>query len=120
MIKKSEARSPIDFFVGLRIRERRTMLGLTQGQFGDRIGVTCQQVLKYERGTNRVSAGRLYVIARELGVPLESFFEGIEQNDGRPPRRGHRLLDTMRNVGEIKEEDRLEALGLLVRALAGA
>jgi transcriptional regulator with XRE-family HTH domain len=119
MIKKSEGRSPIDLFVGSRIRERRTMLGLTQGQFGDMIGVTCQQILKYERGTNRVSAGRLYVIARELGVPLESFFEGLEQNDGQPPKRGYRLLDIMRNIGEIKSEDRLEALGKVVRALAG-
>jgi DNA-binding XRE family transcriptional regulator len=60
----------IDRHVGARVRERRIMLGLTQQQLADLIGVTYQQAHKYERGINRVSAGRLYEIAQVLSVPV--------------------------------------------------
>ena len=65
----------IDRHVGARVRERRIMLGLTQQQLADLIGVTYQQAHKYERGINRVSAGRLYEIAQVLSVPIGYFFE---------------------------------------------
>ena len=68
----------IDRHVGARIRERRIMLGLTQQQLADLIGVTYQQAHKYERGINRVSAGRLFEIARVLSVPVSYFFEGLD------------------------------------------
>ena len=67
-----------DRHVGGRIRERRIMLGLTQQQLADLIGVTYQQAHKYERGINRVSAGRLWEIARVLTVPVSYFFDGID------------------------------------------
>ncbi len=73
----------IDRHVGARIRESRIMLGLTQQQLADLIGVTYQQAHKYERGINRVSAGRLYQIARALSVPVGSFFEGLEEPQSR-------------------------------------
>jgi DNA-binding XRE family transcriptional regulator len=66
----------IDRHVGARIRERRIMLGLTQQQLADLIGVTYQQAHKYERGINRVSAGRLFEVAQVLGVPVSYFFDG--------------------------------------------
>src|SRR5207253_6079429 len=69
----------IDRHVGARIRERRIMLGLTQQQLADLIGVTYQQAHKYERGINRVSAGRLYEIAQVLSVPIGYFFEGLDE-----------------------------------------
>ena len=68
----------IDRHVGGRVRERRIMLGLTQQQLADLIGVTYQQAHKYERGINRISAGRLYEIAQVLSVPIGYFFDGLE------------------------------------------
>src|SRR5258708_34903553 len=80
----------IDRHVGARIRESRIMLGLTQQQLADLIGVTYQQAHKYERGINRVSAGRLYQIARPPRVPAGSVFEGLggAQNRGHGAREG--------------------------------
>ncbi len=66
-----------DRHVGARIRDRRVMLGLSQQQMADLIGVTYQQTHKYEHGINRISAGRLYEIAQVLRVPLSFFFEGL-------------------------------------------
>src|SRR5512133_4381836 len=76
----------IDRYVGARIRERRIMLGLTQQQLADLIGVTYQQAHKYERGINRVSAGRLFEIAQVLSVPVNYFFDGLEQDGERAIR----------------------------------
>src|SRR6516162_9227930 len=70
-VRRSTSRTQdIDRHVGARIRERRIMLGLTQQQLADLIGVTYQQAHKYERGINRVSAGRLFEVAQVLGVPV--------------------------------------------------
>jgi transcriptional regulator with XRE-family HTH domain len=68
----------IDRQVGARIRECRIMMGLTQQQMAELIGVTYQQAHKYEKGTNRVSAGRLYAFAQALEVEVTYFFEGVE------------------------------------------
>src|SRR6266404_3205624 len=67
----------VDRHVGARIRVRRMMLGVTQREFAALLGVTYQQAYKYERGHNRISAGRLFEIARVLGVPVTFFFEGL-------------------------------------------
>ena len=66
--------NPIDFHVGSRLRLRRTLLGMTLEQLGEAMGLTFQQVQKYERGSNRIGAGRLFDLARVLGVPVEFFF----------------------------------------------
>jgi transcriptional regulator with XRE-family HTH domain len=66
---------PLDTHVGQKLRQRRLMLGLTQEKLGGLLGLTFQQVQKYERGQNRVSASRLYEIARALRVPVAYFFE---------------------------------------------
>ena len=68
----------VDHYVSLRIRQRRIMLGLTQQQMAELIGVTYQQAHKYETGINRISAGRLYQIAQALGVEISYFFEDVE------------------------------------------
>jgi transcriptional regulator with XRE-family HTH domain len=71
----------IDIEVGQRIRIQRLAAGLSQSELAERIGVTFQQVQKYEKGTNRVGAGRLTKIARVLNVPVGSFFDGREEID---------------------------------------
>jgi transcriptional regulator with XRE-family HTH domain len=109
----------IDRHVGARIRERRIMLGLTQQQLADLIGVTYQQAHKYERGINRVSAGRLFEIAQVLGVPVSYFFDGLEQGSERGISPRERMcLDLARNFAQIPNERHQEALSQLARALA--
>lgn len=68
---------PVDVHVGKRLRLRRTLLGMSQEQLAAAVGVTFQQIQKYERGANRVSASRLYDVARVLGVDISFFFEDI-------------------------------------------
>lgn len=68
----------IDKHVGLRMRKRREALGISQGRLGRHLGLTFSQIQKYEKGSNRIGAGRLYQIAAFLGVPPSHFFEGID------------------------------------------
>lgn len=108
-----------DKHVGARIRERRIMLGLSQQQMANMIGVTYQQAHKYERGINRISAGRLYEIAQVLGVPVSYFFDGLE--DARAPGLNDRqrmCLELARNFAAISNEKYQEALSQMARALA--
>jgi transcriptional regulator with XRE-family HTH domain len=122
MAKPKRGRSTattIDDHVGGRIRERRIMLGLTQQQLAEMIGVTYQQAHKYERGINRVSAGRLFEIARALGTPINHFYEGIGQEGPRQTTPHQRmLLEIARNFTEIRNEKHQEAMSQLARALA--
>ncbi|MFZ2102223.1 MAG: helix-turn-helix domain-containing protein [Oricola sp.] len=74
--------NPIDIHVGGRIRLRRTMLGMSQEKLGEALGITFQQVQKYEKGTNRVGASRLQNIAAVLGVPVSFFFEDAPGDGG--------------------------------------
>lgn len=69
---------PVDVHVGKRIRHRRWMVGMTQQQLGEVVGIKFQQIQKYETGMNRVSASRLWDIATALDVSISFFFEGIE------------------------------------------
>ncbi len=69
--------SPIDVHVGTRIRLRRTLLGMSQERLGDALGLTFQQVQKYERGVNRVGASRLFDLSRVLDVPISFFFDDM-------------------------------------------
>ena len=78
-MKDSKLPSGIDRVVGQRIRWRRRELKLTQERLGELLELTFQQVQKYEKGVNRVSAGRLYEIAGVLGVPISYFFDGAEE-----------------------------------------
>ncbi len=74
---RSKGISPIDGHVGARVRLRRTLLGMTQTTLGDALGLTFQQVQKYERGTNRISSSRLYEMSQVLDVSIEYFFEDM-------------------------------------------
>ncbi len=92
--------NPTDMHVGSRIRLRRNMLGMSQEKLGENLGITFQQIQKYEKGTNRVGASRLQAIANILGVPVAFFFEDLPGPEGgRKPRlRGrsfHHLRDRL-------------------------
>ena len=81
--------NPVDIHVGIRIRRRRILLGFTQQKLAEALKITFQQVQKYERGANRISASKLYEIARALKAPVGWFFEGLtdptaEAGDGDP------------------------------------
>ncbi len=109
----------VNRYVGVRIRERRITLGLTQQEMAKLIGVTYQQAHKYERGINRVSAGRLYDIARALSVSVGYFFEQLE-DAGRlemAPRQRMRL-ELARNFAQITNQRHQEAVSFLARALS--
>jgi transcriptional regulator with XRE-family HTH domain len=82
--------SPIDVHVGSRIRLRRTLLGMSQEKLGDALGLTFQQVQKYERGVNRVGASRLFDISRVLDVPISFFFDDMPEGMDATPMSGPR------------------------------
>ncbi len=108
----------VDRYVGARIRERRIMMGLTQQEMAELIGVTYQQAHKYERGINRVSAGRLFDIAQALGVPVSHFFDGLEDGvELAATPRQRMCLELARNFGQITNQRHQEALSFLARAL---
>ncbi|MEL6315553.1 MAG: helix-turn-helix domain-containing protein [Pseudomonadota bacterium] len=71
---------PVDVHVGKRVRHRRWMVGMTQQQLAEKVGIKFQQIQKYETGMNRVSASRLWDIADVLGVPVSFFFEGLSED----------------------------------------
>ncbi len=118
--KKVKGRAQeVDRYVGARIRERRIMLGLTQQNIAELIGVTYQQAHKYERGINRVSAGRLYDIAQALNVPVGHFFEQLEDAARLEMTPRQRMcLELARNFTQITNQRHQEALSFLARALS--
>src|SRR5271155_462078 len=69
--------NPVDVQVGNRVRIRRMLIGMSQERLGDLLGLTFQQVQKYEKGVNRIGAGRLYEVSRILNVPIDFFYEGL-------------------------------------------
>lgn len=130
----------IDAHIGLRLRQRRWLLGLTQQQLGERVGIKFQQVQKYETGQNRISASRLWELARAVDVPIGYFFDGLseelkpdadvdasssEQGDlladreaaelvrayyATPEAQRRRLYELVRAMGEAAELERSETL----------
>src|SRR6478752_3660588 len=95
----------IDRHVGARMRERRIMLGLTQQQMAELIGVTYQQAHKYEKGVNRIAGGRLYTIAQALGVEVGYFYEGMQAQPDRfePTAQQRLILELSRNFAAISD-----------------
>ena len=77
--------NPIDAQVGNRVRIRRMLIGMSQEKLGDLLGLTFQQVQKYEKGVNRIGAGRLFEVSRILGVPIDFFYEGVGAPAGERP-----------------------------------
>jgi transcriptional regulator with XRE-family HTH domain len=90
MVDNKKKPNPVDVHVGSRIRLRRNMLGMSQEKLGENLGITFQQIQKYEKGTNRVGASRLQAIASILGVPVSFFFEDAP---GQEPGRAMGLAE---------------------------
>lgn len=103
---------PVDAHVGKRVRHRRWMIGMTQQQLADKVGIKFQQIQKYETGMNRVSASRLWDIADAMGVSISFFFEGLNEAEGAKPAGSPDLtadkeaLDLLRSYYAIPEAQR--------------
>ena len=116
--------SPIDAHVGARIRLRRTLMGMSQERLGDSLGLTFQQIQKYERGVNRVGASRLYDLARVLDVPISFFFDDMPeplagvyggQTSGVGGKRSYAFAENQEGFGGAADEamNRRETLDLV-------
>ena len=113
------AAQDVDRVIGERVRMRRVMLGMSQQQLADVVGVTYQQAHKYERGLNRISASRLLMIAKALNVDVTSFFEGLaEAKDVTPTPQQRMLLELGRNFAALPSRRHQLALCDLARMMA--
>ena len=113
----------VDAIVGERIRRRRILTGLTQDQLGDALGVSYQQIQKYETGANRVSAGRLYLLSQKLDVSPSWFFDGLdtapETADDEEMLSSSRLaIECVRNLSRSKDEKVRSAILTMIRTMA--
>lgn len=124
MARKVEEIELIDRHVGNKIKEQRLALGLSRQELGDAIHATHQQVQKYEKGDNRVSAGRLAMIAKFLQKPIHYFYEdlaSVNVNEVLDLTTHQRMcLEVSRNFMKIKESEHKEAINSLIRKLAGS
>jgi transcriptional regulator with XRE-family HTH domain len=116
---------PVDRHVGLRIRIRRKEVGVSQERLAEALGITFQQVQKYERGANRVSASKLWEIARALNTGVGYFYEGLGEGDTSAPRLGaqdfmlsNEGLELMAAFPRIQKPGLRRRLVELVRAVA--
>ena len=113
--------SEVDRLVGDRIRRRRILMGLTQDQLGESLGISYQQIQKYETGANRVSAGRLYLIAARLDVSPGWFFDPVKSDatsaDFDELGSSRLLMEFVRSFARIKDERLKTVLVSLVRAM---
>ena len=126
--KADSKQSPVDVHVGARMKLRRLLMGMSQERLGEALGLTFQQVQKYERGVNRVSASRLYDVARVLDVPIGFFFDDLPHavasaigapptggygNMGGPPRRGFGFAEAQDGFGTDDTMSRRETTDLV-------
>jgi transcriptional regulator with XRE-family HTH domain len=120
--------SPVDRHVGSRVRLRRTLLGMSQEKLGEVLGVTFQQVQKYEKGINRIGAGRLQAIGAALGVPITFFYDGLPGERG-SASSSESFLDTVmgtpdgsrliRAFAAVEDDQLRRKIVELVEAIAG-
>lgn len=108
MSDRKKQPNPIDIHVGSRIRLRRTMLGMSQEKLGESLGITFQQVQKYEKGTNRVGASRLQNISSILNVPVSFFFEDAPGNTPPPSGAGFQESATTYVVNFLSSSEGLQ------------
>lgn len=112
---------PIDVHVGRRVREARAASGLSQEKLANTLGISFQQVQKYEKGTNRIGSSRLWAIANALGVPVSFFFEGMEyENEVREDFLPRRTLHMAKQIDSIPDEGVRNQVLNLIKACASA
>jgi transcriptional regulator with XRE-family HTH domain len=132
----SRRANPMDTHVGSRVRLRRMLLGMSQEKLGEHLGLTFQQVQKYEKGVNRIGASRLFDLARVLGVPIQFFYDeapsgvrGVEMVHGFAEQPGESYvveflgsregLELNKAFSRISDPRVRRSIGEMVRALAG-
>lgn len=131
---KDDGPDPIDRYVGSRVRARRVGLRVSQTKLGEAIGVTFQQVQKYENGANRIGASNLYKISKPLGVDVAYFYEGVESISPAPalnqlsdipqstfeqdPMASREAIEMMHNYFRISDESVRRRLSQFVKTLA--
>lgn len=131
---KADGPDPIDRYVGTRVRGRRVGLRISQTKLGEAIGVTFQQVQKYENGTNRIGASNLYKISKTLGVDVAFFYEGIEGMEEAnkyselsdisqatfesDPMASREAIELMHNFYRVSDESVRRRLAQFVKTLA--
>ena len=110
---KIDTLSPVDVHVGSRVRLRRTLLGMSQEKLGTAIGLTFQQVQKYERGANRIGASRLFDLSRVLDVPVSFFFEEMPSSAGGERHHAATAADSRSDPSEPDPMAKRETLELV-------
>lgn len=127
----------VDIYVGMRLKQRRVAYGLSQGELAEAVGITFQQVQKYERGANRMSASRLYEFGKVLDVSVGFFFEGFEEASKEKPKHAtsgfaeesavfeheplggsRESLEFIRSFQRIRDPKQRKALSAFVRSIA--
>lgn len=93
----------VDAVVGARIRERRTQLGMSQEALAEKLDLSFQQVQKYEKGSNRIGAGRLYEVAKVLAVPVEWFYATLDDGTEAPAEIGTKALRLMQRFNALPD-----------------
>ena len=113
MVKKMP--NPIDVHVGSRLRMRRMLIGMSQEKLGESLDVTFQQIQKYEKDSNRISASRLFEISRILDVPVQFFFDDIKLANGTKKLEGREHVDAMQVIDFLSSSDG----AMLIRTFSG-
>ena len=115
-------KNSVDVHVGNRLKLRRTMVGMSQDKLGQMVGLTFQQIQKYEKGANRIGASRLYQFATLLDVPPAYFFEGLEARlESRPLEHGGKnrsTIELVRNFSDIEDTTIRSAVAGLIKSIA--
>lgn len=118
----NKSASEIDAHVGRMMRRRREALGISQGRLGRYLGLTFSQIQKYEKGMNRIGAGRLYQIATFLGVPPSALFEGLTGEHAASPADGIGRRDEVTTLSDafaaIEDEETRASVLALLRSMA--
>lgn len=117
--------NPVDVYVGSRLRKRRTALGMNQNSLGQKTGITFQQIQKYEKGTNRIGASRLYEFSKILGVSVDYFFEGFDSNNSKKSLKDNRsnfnnkeIFNLIKAFSQIKDPVVRKSIIALTKSLA--
>jgi transcriptional regulator with XRE-family HTH domain len=120
MARKNDYILEVDKFIGGKIYSLRLAKGLPRQQLAEVIGVTHQQLQKYEKGTNRISVGRLVLIAKALSKEISYFYEGLEHNEQEPVMTQHQrmCIEVSRNFMKIESSEHQNAVNTLVKSLS--
>lgn len=120
MARKNEFLEKIDQFIGGKIYSLRLAKGYSRQKLAEGIGVTHQQLQKYEKGTNRLSTGRLILIAKALGKTIDYFYKGLDEADSAEPvltQHQRMCIEVSRNFMKIRNPEHQQAVNALVRSL---